>query len=377
MLSIAPVTQNVQSLPIDKDYLIETQASQIKFLTDTLAERDAQLVGQKYLVQLNEELSTELIEMRSENTHIREEASERIEELENQVTEQAASYEEKLDRCHARINAYEEDKSYTKRLLANKRMQSAHKLVFMAVRDEIRSRKVDQRGYTHIDFSRTGEKIGLSRQRVGARLHELMDGGAFAHYTDEVRVTVKGKSFDKEHYYLALNDIAIEAPEDIVPLIVTEKGKEWGGKRERCKNPACGSHNLKHIHHTKCMDCGYEYIASAPLTGEQEELLAEALDPVQDEQSEIHHDAIANRVDQAIEVVDQALLEIDPVQDEQGEIAPDLEEKPFGTCSGCGATNDTIIHPHTGTRICSCYSHPERRDAYRASKIGKNSLRSR
>ena len=305
-----------------------------------------------------------------------------LRELVDELQDDKATLIEQLDRCHARINDNESERAYTKRMLANDHMEPAHKLVLKAIRDEIRARKVDQQGLTRIDYASIGQKVGLSRQTATRRANELVEWGAFGKFVEKVPSIVKGgRTVNKEHVYLSLNTIAVEAPEDIKPQ--DEPLYTHGGKRERCKK--CQGTNVRRVHHVICQDCGYEHILY-PLDVEQEALINEAFDAVQDEP---HHATTTKAetittLDQAIEVIDQALLDIsdapitteivtsspvtvqntDVVQDEQHQTVT-----PFGTCSGCGATNDTIEDPHRpGHRICSCYNHPERRDTYRANK---------
>lgn len=317
-----------------------------------------------------------------ENTLQREEISD--------LRDENSNLRDENGRCYARINDNESDRSYRQRVFSNKHMEPTHKLVLLTVRDEIRSRKVDQQGLTRIDYASVGEKVGLSRQTVGRRAEELVQWGAFGKYTDKVPAIVKGgRSINKDHVYLSLNTIAVEAPEDIKPS--DEPTYTHGGKRERCK--ACGSTNVRRVHHVICEDCKHEHILY-PLDIEQEQLIEEAFDAVQDEP---HHTMATKAetttaIDQAIEVIDQALF--DAVQDEphhdldtqDAPITPEtvtptyvtlpndaVQDEPHThieqrTCNACGETFTPVQHPTLNIKVCSCFFHPEKREAYRERK---------
>lgn len=287
MLSIAPMTQDVQSSVPDKDQIIDAQARQIKTLTQRdranveYISRLENLLAQEGLTLDAEtaELSTSQTdvrqgkrtdsgteqaysELRDDNQQQRENTTRTQKEISRSqgtartlghiaigltflLTDALANRDAQLDRCYARINDMESEKAYTHRLHKNKSINGNEKLALQAIREQILTLRVNPFEETQISLQNIAEKAGFSEwtaRRAATTLDQL---GLIHKRNDKAVIGNDGKPHT--HSFIALTEKAIDLDGIERPI-----EKQHGGSRT-CK---CGSENVKSYPIHVCLDCG-------------------------------------------------------------------------------------------------------------------------
>lgn len=202
MLSIAPMTQDVQSLPATKDQIIEMQAHQIQSLQASNTAKDAT-----------------------------------------------------IDRLYARINDMESEKAYTHRLYKSKSLTGNEKLTLQAMREQILTLRVNPFEETQISLGDIAKKTGLSEWTARRTAKALTQYGLINKRND---APVQGEDGQYHtHSFISLTEKAIDLDNIERPI-----EKQHGGPRLKCTS--CGSENVKsHAIHI-CSDCGnVEFSAEA------------------------------------------------------------------------------------------------------------------
>jgi len=199
MLSIAPVTHDVQLSVPDKDQIIQAQACQIKSL----------------------------------------------ESLVDELQQDKAMLVTRCERYETRINDTESERAYTKRLYKNKSINGNEKIALQAIREQILTLRVDPFQETQISLQNIAEKAGFS-EWTARRAATTLDQLGLIHKRNDTPVTGNdGKPHT--HSFIALTEKAIDLEDIERPL-----EKQHGGSR-KCK---CGSENVKSYPIHVCMDCG-------------------------------------------------------------------------------------------------------------------------
>lgn len=222
-------------------------------------------------VQLVLELVQERDELYLENCQLREEHDQMQEEL-----ERLRDRVKFLETWRAQKALDEEHKSV---LTANKAISSTTKIVYGLIRDEIHTKAVNMVGPVRIDYGEIASKAGVSSQTVGKIVDEIASYNRLWKYTetiDEV-INTNGRPRRKvrKHIWLTLTgstDLSTLGPTD-------GSSMRQGGYKIRCMK--CGSDNVKHVRHTKCMNCGCEHITT-PLTDYENEMLDQAHDAMRE-----------------------------------------------------------------------------------------------
>jgi hypothetical protein len=180
----------------------------------------------------------------------------------NDLRQANANLDESNQQLQDNIENYREREARIRKLLANKNISAAHKLILMHIEDEAGRRRPELTDVIRIDMTAVGSATGLSRYTVGDKVRDLADWGAIEKTSEKVKVEKKGKKIEVDHVSVALNQMFLIAPEDIRPV---KDGEEYdrnhGGKRERCRR--CKSVNIQRLHHIRCFDCGEEYISTS------------------------------------------------------------------------------------------------------------------
>jgi hypothetical protein len=201
-------------------------------------------------------VSNELLERVQELERKKEELEEQV----KQLLDDKHYFQERIDAYQEREERNREREERNRRLWTNEHLSGNHKIVLMHLEVEASRLRPELTDQIRIDMSAVGKATGLSRYTVGDKVRDLARWGAIQKTTEAVQMQKKGKKIEVDLVSVALNELALAAPEDIRP--VKEDGEEYsrnhGGRRERCRR--CKSENIQRVHHIRCLDCGDEYI---------------------------------------------------------------------------------------------------------------------
>jgi hypothetical protein len=162
------------------------------------------------------------------------------------LTQDQIQLEEYARRLELKVHQLEMERMYENELFANAYLSPAHKIVLRAIRQIIRTLRIDDSTPTPIHLAELVNKTGLSTDQIGRLINELDKWGLITKATRKWR---EGKIW-KAEMTIAMGGQIKSSPGNAI----TPERNHGGARKQKCHN--CGSENVEPVVY-HCLDCGH------------------------------------------------------------------------------------------------------------------------